>query len=104
MFSKLPKNSKKIDLSFITYLKEDDIEPNYVTMEQIKKRHPSAAKSNLDAFRLFLMVNYKVLSDYEKGEIQKSIDYLYKQEQEKYISAINYIDSCQENQQKSTQE
>lgn len=96
-------SSKKIDLSFIKYLNESDLDPEYITLEQIKRRHPSIANSNLECFKLFLMLNHKHLAEKEKQEIQKSIDYLYEREQEKYKSAIMYIDQCQ-NQQKSTHE
>ncbi len=96
-------SSKKIDLSFIKYLGEDDLDPGYITIEQIKRRHPSIAKSNLECFKMFLMLNHKNLNENEKQEIQKTIDYLYEREEDKYKSAIMYIDECQ-NPQKSTHE
>lgn len=96
-------SSKKIDLSFIKYLGDDDLDPGYITIEQIKRRHPSIAKSNLECFKMFLMLNHNNLNENEKQEIKKTIDYLYEREEEKYKSAIMYIDKCQ-NPQKSTHE
>lgn len=97
MFSKPSQKSKKIDLSFIKYLTDDDIEPNYITLEQIKRRHPSIANNNLEVFKLFLMLNHNNLSDDEKSEINKTINILYQREQDRYLSAFNYIDNDKQN-------
>lgn len=99
MFSK----SKKIDLSFLQYLTDEDITKPQVTIEQIKKKFPFVAKSNLESFKLFLILNKDTLSDDEKSEVMKTIQYLQIQEEEKFINAIKYIE-CQQSQQKSSQD
>ena len=87
--------SRKIDLSFLNYLNEDDINSKQFTIEQIKKQYPYLAKSNLECFKLFLIFNEKILSNNEKDEVQKTINYLQEQEDQKFINAINYINECQ---------
>lgn len=93
--------SRKIDLSFLNYLNEDDINLKQFTIEQIKKQYPYLAKSNLECFKLFLIFNDKILSNNEKDEVQKSINYLQEQEDTKFINAIKYIEECQKQQESS---
>jgi len=94
MFSS--NKSKKIDLSFLQYYTEPDLQPEYITIEQIKKRHKCIGDSELEVLKLFLFLNYKVLSEDEKTQVMKTIDILYKKESEKYKSAISYIEQCRE--------
>jgi len=102
MFSS--NKSKKFDLSFLQYYKEDDINPEYITIEQIKKRHKCIAESELEVLKLFLFLNYKVLNQNEKEQVMQTIDILYKKEEDKYKSAISYIEQCREQQPESTPE
>lgn len=85
---------KKIDLSFLQYYKEQDLQPEYITIEQIKHRHKCIAQSDLEVLKLFLFLNYKVLSEDEKSQVMQTIDILYTKESNKYKSAIDYIE-CQ---------
>ena len=87
---------KKIDLSFLQYYQEEDINPEYITIEQIKQRHKSIAQSELEVLKLFLFLNFKVLNKDEKEQVIKTIDNLYKKEEDKYNSAISYIERCRE--------
>ena len=89
---------RKMDLSFLTYLNEDDINSKQFTIEQIKKQYPYLAKSNLECFKLYLIFNQKILSDDEKHEVTKTINYLKEQEDQKFINAINYINECRKQQ------
>jgi hypothetical protein len=91
MFS---NKSKKIDLSFLQYYTEPDINPEYITIEQIKNRHKCIAQSELEVLKLFLFLNYKVLSEEDKKQVMQTIDILYKKEEDKYKIAIDYIE-CQ---------
>lgn len=93
MFSS--NKSKKIDLSFLQYLTDEDINKPQITIEQIKRRYPFIAKSNLECFKLFLILNKDTLTEDEKGEVMKSIKYLQEQEDEKYKLAFQYIEECQ---------
>ena len=68
MFSK----SKKIDLSFLQYLTDDDLTNPQITIEQIKRKYPFLAKSNLETFKLFLILNKDNLTEYEKCEVIKN--------------------------------
>jgi hypothetical protein len=99
MFSK----SKKIDLSFLQYLTDEDLTTPQLTIEQIKKKYPFVAKSNLECFKLFLILNNEILTEDEKCEVMKTIDYLQSQEDQKFINAIQYIEKCQ-NQSKQSQD
>ena len=101
MFS---NKSKKIDLSFLQYYTEEDINPEYITIEQIKQRHKSIAQSELEVLKLFLFLNFKVLNKDEKEQVIKTIDILYKKEDDKYKSAISYIEQCREQQPEQTPE
>jgi hypothetical protein len=92
---------RKIDLSFLNYLNEDDINSKQITIEQIKKDCPYLAKSNLGCLEMFLILNYKNLSDDEKQEIAKKINYLREQEEQKFINAFKYIEECQKQQESS---
>jgi hypothetical protein len=92
MFSK----SKKIDLTFLQYLTDDDLNNPQITIEQIKKKYPFCAKSNLESFKLFLILNDNILTEDEKTEVMKTIKYLQTQEEEKFINAFKYIEKCQE--------
>ena len=95
MFSN--KQQKKIDLSFLQYYQEEDINPEYITIEQIKQRHKSIAQSELEVLKLFLFLNFKVLNKDEKEQVIKTIDILYKKEQDKYKIAMDYIEQqCRE--------
>lgn len=93
MFS---NKSRKIDLSFLNYFIEDDINSKQITIEQIKKQYPYLAKSNLECFKMFLILNHDTLSDDEKTEVTKTIKYLKEQEDEKFKLAIKYIKECQQ--------
>ncbi len=99
----LSSKSKKIDLSFLQYLTDDDINRPQITIEQIKRKYPFCAKSNLESFKMFLILNNNLLTEDEKCEVIKTIDYLQKQEEEKFINAFKYIEECQ-GQPKSTQD
>ena len=99
MFSK----SKKIDLSFLQYITDEDINSPQITIEQIKKRFPFIAKNNLECFKFFLILNNDILSEEEKREVVKTIDYLQKFEESKFKLAFQYIEECQKPQ-KLTQE
>ena len=99
MFSK----SKKIDLSFLQYLTDDDISKPQLTIEQIKKKYPFCAKSNLESFKLFLILNNDILTEDEKNEVMKTIQYLQFQEEQKFINAFKYIE-CQQKPQKPSQD
>ena len=98
MFSK----SKKIDLTFLQYLTDDDLYNPQITIEQIKKKYPFCAKSNLESFKMFLILNDNILTEEEKGEVMKTIQHLQTQEEQKFINAIKYIE-CQ-NQSKPSQD
>jgi len=95
MFS--TNKSKKIDLSFLQYYTEDEIQPDYITIDQIKERHKSIAQSELECLKLFLFLNFKVLTKEDKEHVMKTIDMLYNKESDKYKSAISYIEQqCRE--------
>lgn len=92
MFS---SKSRKLDLSFITYLSDKDIKDPKVTYDEIKRRFPFL-KSNLETFRMYLILNHEHLSQEEIVELQKTIAYLQDNENQKFISAIEYIEKCQQ--------
>lgn len=93
MFSKPDK--RRIDLSFLTYLNEDDINNRVVNIETIKKRFPHIANCNLECFKMYLILNFQVLNEDERENVQKTIDLLQKHEANKYNEAIMYINKCQ---------
>ena len=100
MFS---SKSKKIDFSFLQYLTDDDLNNPQITIEQIKKQYPFVAKSNLETFKLFLILNKDTLTEYELSQVTKTIEYLQSVEEAKFKMAFQYIEECQ-NQSKLSQD
>lgn len=87
--------SRKLDISFVNYLSEDDVNNPRTTFDEIKRRFPFL-KSNLEIFRMYLILNHEHLSQDEITELQKTIAYLQEQDNQKYILAIEYIEKCQQ--------
>jgi len=96
MFSK--KQTKKIEMSFLKYLNEDDVSTPQVTMEQVKKDYPHTKNSSLEACKLFYMLNYQYLDEEQKEELLSKINVLQCQEELKFKNAINIIEQCQQKQ------
>lgn len=95
--------SRKLDLSFVNYLTDEDINDPRVPFDKIKKKFPFLANSNLEIFRMYLILNHTHLTADEITELQKTIVYLQEQESQKFISAINYINKCQQQNQEPIQ-
>lgn len=95
--------SQNFDMSFLNYLNEENINSNHITIEQIKKQCPYLAKSNLGCLNMFLILNFKTLTENEKQEVQNKIKVLQEIEENKFINAFNYIEECQQQNQDSTQ-
>jgi hypothetical protein len=93
MFSK--KQTKKIDLSFLKYLNEDNIATPQVTMEQVKKDYPHTKNSNLEACKLFYGLNYHYLDEEQRAELLSKINMLQQAEEKKFKIAFNTIEACQ---------
>jgi len=96
MFSN--KQTKKIDMSFLKYLNEDDVSTPQVTMDQVKKDYPHTKKSHLEACRMFYMLNYQYLDEEQKEELLSKINVLQQQEEQKFKNAFNIIEQCQQKQ------
>ena len=88
--------SRKLDLSFVNYLTDEDFYDPRVPFDKIKKDLPLLAKSNLESLRMYFILNHQHLTTDELGELQKAIAYLQEQETKKFISAIEYINECQQ--------
>ena len=84
--------SRKLDLSFVNYLTDEDINDPRVPFDKIKRDFPLLANSNLEVFRMYLILNHKHLTEDEQTELQKTIAYLQEQENKKYLIAIDYIE------------
>ena len=95
--------SRKLDLSFVNYLTDEDINDRRVPIDKFKKDLPFLAKSNLESLRMYLLLNHEHLTPDEIGELQKAIAYLQEQETKKITSAINYIE-CQQKQAEQNQD
>lgn len=93
--------SRKLDISFVNYLTEDDINNPIKSFDQIKKDYPQIAKSNLETFRMYLVINYSHLSSDEIAEVKKTIAYLQEQDNQKFINAIKYIECQQQSQEQN---
>lgn len=100
MFSK--KQTKKIDMSFLKYLNDNDVAAQQVTMEQVKKDYPHCKNSSLEACKLFYMLNYQYLDEEQKTELLSKIHILQGQEEAKFLTAFNIIE-CQQKSQESIQ-
>jgi hypothetical protein len=92
MFSN--QKSKKIDISFLKYLSEDDLATPCVTMDQINKSYPHTKKSTLEALKLFYVLNFNWLDEEQRTEIKNKIDMLLQREEKQFKFAINTIE-CQ---------
>lgn len=95
MFS---KKTNKIDTSFLKYLTEDDIATPQVTMEQVKKSYPHTKNSNLEALKMFYVLNHNYFDEDQRHEITNKIEVLQRKEEEKFKVAFNIIASCQKQQ------
>jgi hypothetical protein len=91
------KQTKKIDTSFLKYLTEDDLATPHVSMDQVKKNYPHTKNSNLEACKLFYMLNVDYLDAEQKKELLDKIDILYKQEEAKFKIAFDSIDDNKNN-------
>jgi len=91
--------SRKLDISFVNYLTVDDVNNPIKSFNQIKKDYPQIAKSNLETFRMYLIINHSHLSADEITEVQKTIAYLQEQDNQKFKNAIEYIERCQQQKQ-----
>ena len=88
MFS---KKTNKVDLSFLKYLTEDDVATRQVTIEQIKKDYPHTKKSNLEALKLFYILNFNYLDEEQKAELLSKIEILQQNEEEKFKVAFENL-------------
>lgn len=84
--------TRKIDLSAVQYLTDKDLTTNVITLEEIKKDYPYTKKSDLEAYKLLYLLNFKNLSDNEKNHLEKIIDVLTKKEEAEFLLAFNYIE------------
>lgn len=94
MFS---KKTRKIDLSALQYLTDEDLTTNIITLEEIKKDYPHTKKSDLEAYKLLYLLNFKNLSGDERIHLEKIINILSQKEQMEFNLAFNYIE-CQKQQ------
>lgn len=101
MFSK--KQTKKIDTSFLKYLTEDDLVTPEVTIEQVKKSYPHTKNNDLEALKLFYVLNHNYLDEDQRHQITNKIEILQHKEDEKFKIAFNTI-ICQQNQSESIQD
>lgn len=92
------KKTRKIDLSALQYLTDEDLTANIITLEEIKKDYPHTKKSNLEAYKLLYLLNFKNLSDDEKINLEKIINKLAQQEEAEFKLAFNIIEQCQKQQ------
>ena len=88
------KKTRKIDLSALQYLTDVDLTANVITLEEIKRDYPHTNKSDLEAYKLLYLLNFKNLSDDEKSNLEKIIKTLSDKEVDEFNLAFNYIE-CQ---------
>jgi hypothetical protein len=91
------KKTRKIDLSALHYLTDEDLTANVITLDDIRKSFPHTKKSELEAYKLLYLLNLKNLSDHEKINLEKIIKMLSDNEEEKFKNAFNIIE-CQNQQ------
>ena len=89
------KTSRKIDLSFLQYLTDEEIKKNQITLDEIRSDYPHTKNNNLEAFKLFYALNFKNLSEDEHLNLEKVIKLLSEREEEKFKLAFNTIE-CQQ--------
>lgn len=93
MFSN--KRTRKIDLSQLQYLTDEDLTANVVTLDNIRKDYPHTKKSDLEAYKLLYALNFKNLNEYEKNSLESIIKILTERQDEKIKLALKYIEECQ---------
>ena len=82
------KRTRKIDLSSLQYLTDEDITTNIITLEEIKRDYPHTKKSDLEAYKLLYLLNFKNLSEHEKINLQKIIKTLSDKEANDFKTAF----------------
>ncbi|MEY3752079.1 MAG: hypothetical protein RLZZ354_621 [Pseudomonadota bacterium] len=91
------RKTRKIDLSALHYLTDEDLTEKVITLDEIKKDYPHTKKSELEAYKLLYLLNFKNLSDDERINLEKIINILAEREANEFKNAINYIE-CQNQQ------
>jgi len=89
------KQNRKIDLSQLQYMTEEDLTANRVTLNNIRNNYPHTKKSDLEAYKLLYALNFKNLNEYEKMSLESIIKTLIEREDEKIKLALKYIEECQ---------
>ena len=81
-------------MNFLDYLTEDDLRPK-VTIDRIRRLNKMLAKDDILVYSYYLEAN----KDVEQGERtygEQYLKFLKKEEDLKFIKAIEYIEACQQ--------
>lgn len=90
--------TRKIDLSALQYFTDEDLTANIITLEEIKKDYKHTQKSDLEAYKLLYLLNFKNLTEYERINLEKNINILAQKEANDFKLAFNYIEWQQKQQ------
>ena len=90
----LRQKQPKIDTTFFEYYTEDDLKPK-VTIDRIRRLNKLLAKDDIFVYSYYLEAN-KDMSQGERTYCEQYVKFLRKEEERKFIKAIEYIEGCQQ--------
>ena len=88
------QKQRPIDMKFLDYLTEDDIRPK-VTIDRIRRLNKMLAKDDIFVYSYYLEAN-KDMPQGERTYCEQYLKFLKKEEDRKFIKAIEYIEECQQ--------
>lgn len=81
-------------MNFLDYLTEDDLRPK-VTIDRIRRLNKMLAKDDILVYSYYLEAN-KDMAQGERTYCEQYLKFLKKEEDLKFIKAIEYIEACQQ--------
>ena len=76
----LKRDQRKLDLSCLQYLTEEDLNDKYTSLDRIRKEFPHTKKSKLELYKLFYAFNCELFSETERDNCVRLIEKFKKEE------------------------
>lgn len=76
----LKREQRKLDLSCLQYLTEEDLNDKYTSLDKIRKEFPHTKKSKLELYKLFYAFNCELFTELERDNCIRLIEKFKKEE------------------------
>jgi len=80
----LKRDQRKLDLSCLQYLTEEDLNDKFTSLDKIRKEFPHTKKSKLELYKLFYAFNGPLFTEIERDNCTKLIEKFKKEESTLY--------------------